>query len=69
MSYKELAQQIELNTGSLGVSAHIAAHHTEEDCFEQVCKYQQNDFYVRNLFVIPRQPYSISVSEQTHFLD
>ena len=36
MSYKELAQQIELNTGSLWVSTHITAHHTEEDCFEQV---------------------------------
>ena len=36
MDYKELAQQVELKTGGLGVSTHLTTHHTEEDCFEQV---------------------------------
>ena len=37
LDYKEMAQQIELATGGLSVSAHICSHHTDPNTYEQVC--------------------------------
>jgi Zn-dependent M16 (insulinase) family peptidase len=35
MDYKELSEQIELKTGGLDVSPHIAEHHSDPNKFEQ----------------------------------
>jgi Zn-dependent M16 (insulinase) family peptidase len=35
MDYKELSEQIELKTGGLDVSPHIADHHSDPKKFEQ----------------------------------
>ena len=35
-NYEELAQEMEMYTGGLGVSTHLVSHHTETDQFELV---------------------------------
>lgn len=40
MDYKELSEQIELKTGGLDVSPHIADHYSDSNKFEQVCNWR-----------------------------
>ena len=36
MDYKELSQQIELTTSGLDADTHVAQHHSDNYCYEQV---------------------------------